>query len=172
MTIYSLVCTPFPIWNQLVILCLVLTVASWPTYKFFRRQVKWSGTPISSSTFQFIVIHRVKGFSVVNEAEVDFFFLEFPCFYYDPADFGNLFFGSSAFSKSSLNIWKFTVQLLLKSSLENFEHYYCVRWVQLCGSLSILWHCLSLRLEWKLTFSSSVATAEFSKFAGVLNASP
>ena len=62
---------------------------------------------------QFIVIHTVKGFSVVNEAEVDVF-LEFSCFFYDPADVGNLISGSSAFSKTSLNIWKFMVHVLLK----------------------------------------------------------
>ena len=88
----------------------------------------------------------------------------------DLTDVGNLVSCSSAFSKTSLNIWKFTVLVLLKSGLENFEHYFTsVRWVQLCGSLSILWHCLSLGLEWKLTFSSLVATAEFSKFAGILS---
>ena len=72
---------------------------------------------------QFVVIHTVKGFSVVNEAEVDVF-LEFSCFFYDPRDVGNLISGSSAFSKSSLNIWNFTVQVLLKPSLENFEYYF------------------------------------------------
>ena len=69
------------------------------------------------------MIHTVKGFSVVNEAEVDVF-LEFSCFFYDPTDVGNLISGSSAFSKSSLNIWNFTVQVLLKPSLENFEYYF------------------------------------------------
>ena len=63
-----------------------------------------------------------KGFSIVNEAEVDVF-LKFPCFFYHPADVGNLISGSSAFSKSSLNIWKFLVHVLLKPSLKNFEHY-------------------------------------------------
>ena len=72
---------------------------------------------------QFVVIHTVKGFSIVNEAEVDVF-LEFPCFFYDPADVSNLISGSSAFSKSSFYIWKFLVQVLLKPSLENFEHYF------------------------------------------------
>ena len=72
---------------------------------------------------QFVVIHKVKGFSIVNEAEVDVF-LEFSCFFYDPTDVGNLIFGSSAFSKSSLNIWKFTVHTMLKPTLENFEHYF------------------------------------------------
>ena len=64
-----------------------------------------------------------KGFSIVSEAEVDVF-LEFSCFFYDPTDVGNLISGSSAFSKSSLNIWKFSVHILLKPSLENFEHYF------------------------------------------------
>ena len=72
---------------------------------------------------QFVVIHTVKSFSIVNEAEVDVF-LELSCFFDDPADIGNLIFGSSAFSKSILNIWKFSVHVLLKPSLENFEHYF------------------------------------------------
>ena len=71
---------------------------------------------------QFIVIHTVKGFSIVNEAEVDVF-LELPSFFYDPAGVGNLISGSSAFSKTSLNIWKFMIHVLLKPDLENFEHY-------------------------------------------------
>ena len=72
---------------------------------------------------QFVVIHTVKCFSVVNKAEVDVF-LEFLCFFYDPMDVGNLISDSCAFSKSSLNIWKLTVYILLKPSLENFEHYF------------------------------------------------
>ena len=106
--------------------------------------------------------HTVKGFGVVNTAGVDVF-LEFSSFFYDPVDVGNLISGSSAFSKCSLNIWKFSVQVLLKPGLGEFWALlcYCVRWVQLCGSLSILWHCLSLGSGWKLTFSSLVTTAEF-----------
>ena len=72
---------------------------------------------------QFVVIHTVKGFNVVNEAEVDVY-LEFSCFFYDQTDVGNLISGSSAFSKSSLNMWKFSVHVLLKPILENFEHYF------------------------------------------------
>ena len=68
------------------------------------------------------MIHTVRGFDVVNKAEVDVF-LELSCFFNDPTDVGNLISGSSAFSKSKLNIWKFTVRILLKPSLENFEHY-------------------------------------------------
>ena len=70
---------------------------------------------------QFVVIHTVKVFSIVNEAKIDAF-LEF-CFFYDPKDVGNLISGSSAISKSSLNIWKFSVHTLLKYSLKNFGHY-------------------------------------------------
>jgi len=69
------------------------------------------------------VIHTVKGFGVVNKAEVDDF-LEFPCFFDDPTDVGNLTSGSSAYSKSSLNIWKFSVDILLKPRLENFQLYF------------------------------------------------
>ena len=72
---------------------------------------------------QFIVIHTVKGFDILNKAEIDVF-LELFCFYNDPEDVGNLISGSSAFSKTSLNIWKFTVDILLKPALENFEHYF------------------------------------------------
>ena len=70
---------------------------------------------------QFIVIRTVKGFDIVNKAEIDVF-LELSCFFNDSADVGNLISGSSAFSKTSLNIWKFMVYILLKSGLENFEH--------------------------------------------------
>ena len=72
---------------------------------------------------QFVVIHTVKCFGVVSKAEVDVF-LELSCFFDDSTDVGNLMSGSSAFSKSSLNIWKFTVHVLLKPGLENFEHYF------------------------------------------------
>ena len=72
---------------------------------------------------QFVVIHIVKGFGIVNKAEIDVF-LELSCFVDDPADVGNLISGSFAFSKTSLTIWKFTVHVLLKPGLENFEHYF------------------------------------------------
>ena len=70
---------------------------------------------------QFVVIHTVEGFSIINEAEVDIF-LEFPWFFYDPTNVGSLISGSSAFSKSSLYIWKFSVHVLLKPVLKDFEH--------------------------------------------------
>ena len=122
-------CTPFPILNQSIIPCPVLTVASWPAYRLLWRQVRWSGIPISLKNFpQFLVIYTVKDFSIVNKAEVDVF-LEFSCFFHDPADVSNLISGSSAFSKSSLSIWTFTVHTLLKPGLENFEHYSASVWM-------------------------------------------
>ena len=75
----------------------------------------------------FIVIHTVKCFSIVNKAEIDVF-LELSCFFHDPADVGNLISGSSAFPKTSLNIWKFMVHVLLKPGFENFEHYFSSMW--------------------------------------------
>ena len=116
---------------------------------------------------QFVVIHTVKGFGIVNKAETDVF-LELFCFFHDPADVGNLISGSSAFSKSSLNIWMFMVHLLLKAGLENFEHYFASVWDE-CNCV-VVWTFFSLGLEWKLTFSKPVATAEFSKFADMLSA--
>ena len=85
-------------------------------------QVVWYAD-IFQNFSQFIVIHTVRGFGIVNKEEVEFF-LEFSCFFDDPVDVGNLISGSSAFSKTSLNIWKFTVHALLKPGLENFEHYF------------------------------------------------
>ena len=77
-------CTPFLIWNLSVIPCPILNVASWPAYRFLRRQVRWSSIPISWRIFQFVVIHTVKGFAIVNKAEIDVF-LELSCFFHDPA---------------------------------------------------------------------------------------
>ena len=119
--------TPFPIWNQCVAPCPVPTVASWSAYRFFRRQVRWFGIPISLRIFQFVVIHAVKSFSVVDEAEVDVF-LKFSYFFYDSVDVGNLISGLSDISKSSLNIWKFSVHIVLKHSLKDFEYYFVGMW--------------------------------------------
>ena len=117
----------FPIWNPSGVPYPVLTVASWPAYRFLKRQVRWPGIPIFQNFPQFIVIHTVRGFGIVNKAEIDVF-LELSCFFHDPVDVDNLTSGSSAFSKTSLNIWKFMVHILLKPCLENFEHYFTSVW--------------------------------------------
>ena len=93
----------------------------------FQETVRWSGIPISLRIFQFVVIHIVKGFSIVNEAEGDVF-LEFPCFLYASTNVGNLISGSSASSKPSLFIWKFLVHVLVKPSLKDFKHYLGSMW--------------------------------------------
>ena len=117
-----------------------------------------------------MVIHTVKGFDIVNKAEADVF-LELSCFFIDLTNVGILISGSSAFSKSSLNIWKHMVHVLLKPGLEILSITLLASEMSaMCNSLSILWDCLSLGLERKLTFSNPVATAEFSKFADILSA--
>ena len=94
---------------------------------------------------QFVVIHTVKGFGVVNKAEVDDF-LELSCFFDDPADVGILISGSSAFLKSSLNIWKFLVHVLLKPGLENFEHYFTSVWDE-CSCV-VVWTFSGIAFLW------------------------
>ena len=89
-------------------------------------QMVWS-SHLFQSFPQFIVIHTVKGFGIVSKSEIDVF-LELSCFFDDPANVGNLISGSSAFSKTSLNIWMFTVHAMLKPGLENFEHYFTSMW--------------------------------------------
>ena len=93
----------------------------------------------------FVVIRTVKGFGVVNKAEVDVF-LELSCFFDDPVDVGNLISGSSAFSKSSLNIWKFTLHILLKPGLENFEHYFASVWDE--RNCVVVWAFFGIAFLW------------------------
>ena len=90
-------------------------------------------------------MHTVKGFSVVNEAEVDVF-LELSCFFYAPTDVGNLISGSSAFSRSNLNIWKFSVWVLLKSILEDSENYFASMWNE-C-SCAVVWTFFGTAFLW------------------------
>ena len=141
---------------------------------------------------QFIVIHTVKGFGIVNKAEVDVF-LERSCFFDDPRDVGSLISGSSAFSKSSLNIWKFMVQVLLKPGLENFEHYFtsvqdecnCVAVWAFFG-IAFLWdwmktnlfqscgHCWVFQICWHIecsTFTASCFRITKVKFGQQMNLS-
>ena len=160
--------TPFPIWNQCCsmsssnhcfLICIQISQEA--------GQVVWYSHLLKNFP-QFAVIHMVQGFGIVNKAEVD------------------LFSGTLLLFQWSSRCWQFDPWFLylFKIQLEHLEVHsssaveawlgefwalicYCVRRVQLCDSLSILWHCLSLGLEWKLTFSSPVATAEFYKFAGI-----
>ena len=97
---------------------------------------------------QFIVIHTVKGFGIVNKAEIDVF-LELFCFFHDPVDVGNLISGSSAFSKTSLNIRQFTVHELLKPGLENFEHYFTSVWDE-CNC-AVVWVFFGIAFLWDCT---------------------
>ena len=137
--------TPFPIWKQSVVPCPVLTVVL-TCIQISREagQVVWYSYVFQNFP-QFVVIHTVKGFSIVSETEVDVF-LEFSCFFCDPVDVGNLISGSSAFSKSSLNIWKFLVHILLKPSLENLEHYFASMWDECsCG---VVWTFFGIAFLW------------------------
>ena len=104
-------------------------------------QVDWY-THLFQNFPQLIVFHTIKGFGVVNKVEIDVF-LELSCFFNDPADVGNSISGSSAFSKTSLNIWKFTVRVLLKPDLGNFEHYFTSMWDE--RNCAVVWACLGQR---------------------------
>ena len=113
-----------PILNQSIVLCSFLTVAFLICRQISEEagQVVWYSHLLKNFP-QFVVIHRVKDFGIVNKAEIDVF-LELSCFFDDLTDVGSVISGSSAFSKTSLNIRKFMVHILLKPGLENFEHYF------------------------------------------------
>ena len=102
-------------------------------------------SPLFENFPQFVMIHTVKGFNIVNEAEVDVF-LEFSCFCYDQMDVGNLISCPSAFSKSSLNIWNFLIHILLKPTLENFEHYFASVWNE--GNCVVVWTFFAIAFLW------------------------
>ena len=107
-------------------------------------QVVWCSC-FSKNFPQFVVIHTVKGFGIVNKTKVDVF-LEIACFFYDPTDVGNLISGSSVFSKSNLNIWEFTVHVLLKIGLENFELYFASVWNK-CNC-AVVWAFFGIAFLW------------------------
>ena len=121
---------------------------------------------------QFIVIHTVESFDIVNKAEIDVF-LELSCFFDDPADVGSLISGSSAFLKTSFNIWKFMVHVLLKPGLDNFEHYFTSVWDE-CNC-AVVWAFFGIAFlrDWNENWPFPVSFqkyAEFSKYAGILSA--
>ena len=120
------------------------SVVSWPAYRFLRRKIRWY-SHIFKNFPQFVVIHTVKGFGIVSKAKVDVF-LELSCFFDDPADIGNLISSSSAFSKSSLNIWKFTVHILLKPGLDNFEHDSASVWDEY--NCAVVWTFFGIAFLW------------------------
>ena len=137
-----------------------------------KGQIRWFGIPSSFRIFQFLVIHTVKGFGTVNKAKINVF-LELFYFFDDPADVGNLISGSSAFSKTSLNIWKFTVYVLLKPGVENFEHFFTIVWGE-CNC-AVAWaffgigmktdlfqscgHCWVFQICWHFECSTSTASS-------------
>ena len=146
MTIHSLVVLLSQFWtSSLFLVRFQLLLLDLHAYKFLRRLVSWSGIPISLRILQFAVIHIVKGFLIVNEAEVHIF-LELPSFLHDPTNVCNLISGSSAFSKSSLYTWKFSVYVLLKPSLEDFEHYLASMWNE--HNCIVVWMFFGIALLW------------------------
>ena len=161
--------TPFLIWNQSTVPCLDLTVTFWPAYRFLRRQVRWSDIPIAKHFPQFVVIYTVKGFGIVNEAEIDVF-LELSCFFYDPMDVGNLISGS------------FFLNPAWTSGSSRFTFCWSLAWRILSVTLfawdecncAVVWTFFGIAflLDWNENwpFPCLVATAEFSKFAGILRA--
>ena len=145
MIIYSLTYT-FPDWEPVCCFisssnCCFLTCIQISQEK---GQVVWY-SHLFQNFPQFVVIHTVTGFGIVNKAEVDVF-LELSCFLDNPTDVGHLISGSSAFSKSSLNIWKFMVHLLLKPGLETFEHYFASVWDE-CNCV-VVWAFFGIVFLW------------------------
>ena len=137
--------TSFLIRNQSVVPCSVLTCFLTCIQIFLEiDQVAWY-SHLFQNFPQFVVIHTVKDFGIVNEAEIDVL-LELSCFFDDPTDVDDLISGSSAFSKSNLNIWKLTVHILLKPGLENFEHYFTSVWDE-CNCVAV-WAFLGIAFLW------------------------
>ena len=138
--------TPFLVWNQSVVPwsssnCCFLTYIQ---VSQEAGQVVWY-SHLFQNFPQFVVIHTVKGFGIVNKAEIDIF-LELSCFFNDPADVANLISDSSAFSKSSLNISKLTVHILLKPGLENFEHCFVSMWDEY--NCAVVWAFFGIAFLW------------------------
>ena len=139
-------CTPVPILKQSVVPCKDLTATSWPSYRFLRTQVRESWN--SFSEFSTVCCdHTVKGFSVVNEAEVDAV-LEFLCFFYDLTDVGNLTSGCSTFSKPRFYSWRFFVHTLLKRSLKDLGHNLASMWNEWNCTLVCTFFGTALLWDW------------------------
>ena len=163
--------TPFPIWNKSVVPCPVLTVASWPAYRFLREagKVVWY-SHLFQNFPQFVVICTIKGFGIVNKAEVNVF-LKLPCFLHDPGKVGYLISESSASLKSRLYICKFSVHVLLKPGLENFEHYFTSVWDGF--NCALVWTLLALPffgIGMKTDLFQSCGHCWVFQISGILNA--
>ena len=158
MTIYSLNILLSLFGNQSVVPCPVLTVPC-PVlicmlpdlHTDFSRGRSGGLIFPSLSKFPTVYCDPHKGFGIVNKAEVDVF-LALPCFFDDPADVGNFISGSSAFSKSSLNVWKFMVHVLLKSGLENFEHYFASMWDECRCGVGWIFFDIAFLWDWNETW--------------------
>ena len=138
-------CTPFPIWNQSIVPCLILMVASWLAYRFLRRQVRWSSILISLRIFHSLLWFTQRLWRS-QWSRSRCFFLEFSSFFCDPMDVANLISGSSAFSKSCLYIWKFSVHTLLKPILKDFEYYFAHVWDE-CNC-AVVWPFFGIAFLW------------------------
>ena len=114
--------------------------------QIFQEAGRWPGIPISLRIFQFVVVHTVRGFSIINEADVDVF-MEFLWFFYGPRNVGSLISCFSAFSKSSLCIWKFLVHVLLKPGLKDFEPYLSNMWNER-NCVAVWTFCIALLCDW------------------------
>ena len=137
--------TPFLIWNQSVFPCPVLTIVSWPAYRFLKRPVRWSGIPISLRIFHSL-LWFTQSKALAYSKKQKYVFLELSCFFNDPRDVGNLISGSSAFPKTSLNIWKFKVHELLKPGLENFDRYFASVWDEF--NFEVVWTFFGIAFLW------------------------
>ena len=137
--------TSFLILNQSFVPCPILTVGFLSCIQISQEagKVVWYFHPFKNFP-QFVVIHTVKDVNIVNIAEIDFFFLQFPCFFYDLGGVGHLISGSSAFSKSSSYIWKFSVHILLQPNLKDFEHYLASMWKE-CNCV-VVWTFFGIAL--------------------------
>jgi len=161
-------CAPFQIWNQSIVPCPVLPVASWSTYRFLRRQVRWSGTSISLRIFHSLLWFTKSYCS--QWSKTTSFSIRIPSFLHNSMNISNLSSGSSILSKLKVYIWKFSVHILLKPSLKGFEHNIASMWNEHNRTLGWTFFGIAFLWDWNVNFSSLVATAELSKFADILNA--
>ena len=137
--------TSFSICNQSVVPCLILTVAFGLAYRFLRRQVRWSGTPTSLRIFHSL-LWSTDSKALTQSMKQKHVFLELPCLFCDPKNVGNLIPGSSASLKPSLYMWKFSVHVLLKPSMKDFEHKLTSMWDE--HNCMVVWAFFGIAFLW------------------------